>query len=151
MNSGSELPAGLKVKHAAGILIFTRSAPKQFLLMRHTDRWDLPKGHRDGDETDAETALRETEEETGLAATSIQLDPNFHFQLVYPVKYKRDGKPVEKRVTYFIGEVNEAFTPELTEHEGFQWFDWAPPHKIQSQTIDPLLSAVAEHLGKRQA
>ncbi|MCC9599566.1 NUDIX domain-containing protein [Stieleria sp. JC731] len=141
---------GRKVKYAAGILIVTRSTPQQFLLLRHKDRWDLPKGHRDGNESDMETALRETEEETGIAQHKVSLDPDFRFRLVYPVKYKRDGKAVEKRVTYFIGEVDEPFKPRLTEHPDFRWFDWAPPHEIQSQTIDPLLAAVAEFLQSRK-
>lgn len=33
---------------------------------RYND-WSFPKGKRDGDETDEQTALREVEEETGLA------------------------------------------------------------------------------------
>ncbi|MCD0458289.1 bis(5'-nucleosyl)-tetraphosphatase [Roseiconus lacunae] len=133
-------------KRAAGILIITATSPREFLLLRHPDRWDLPKGHRDGNESDAETALRETEEETGLSADRIRLDPEFRFRLNYPVKYKRSGKAVEKTVTYFIGEVDQTFEPILTEHPEFRWFPWAPPHQIQDQTIDPLLQAVADYL-----
>jgi hypothetical protein len=41
-----------------------------------------------------------------------------------------------------------AFTPTLTEHESFRWFDWNPPHEIQAQTIDPLLDAVAKYIAQ---
>ena len=141
-DDASHLPGD---RYAAGILLMTRSAPRQFLLLRHHDRWDLPKGHRDGSETDAETALRETEEETGLKRQQIQLDPDFRFRLSYRVKYQ-DSDPFEKHVTYFLGLIKESFRPDLTEHPNFQWFDWMPPHQIQQQTIDPLLHAVAAHL-----
>lgn len=135
-----------KQKRAAGFLILAR-APRQFLLMRHADRWDLPKGHCDRGESDLETALRETEEETGIQATQIAVDDAFRFTLRYPVCYKRSGDEVfEKQVTYFLGEIEEPVTPTLTEHQSFQWFDWSPPHAIQTQTIDPLLDAIAKHL-----
>ena len=32
-----------------------------------------------------------------------------------------------------------------TEHPGYQWFDWRPPHAIQQNTVDPLLAAVEEY------
>ncbi|WP_182869296.1 bis(5'-nucleosyl)-tetraphosphatase [Stieleria mannarensis] len=138
-------------KRAAGILLITRSKPRQFLLMRHHDRWDLPKGHCDRDESDLQTALRETEEETGLASDNIQIDSDFRFELSYPVRYKRHGEQTFlKTVVYLLGSVESAFTPTLTEHPGFRWFPWNPPHQIQTQTIDPLLQAVAEHLERSE-
>lgn len=138
-----------KSKRAAGILLLTRTRPRQFLLMRHADRWDLPKGHCDPGESDLQTALRETEEETGIDRDSIALVPDFRFELSYPVRYKRNGKQLfQKTVVYLLGEIESAVTPTLTEHQSFQWFDWNPPHRIQSQTIDPLLDAVARHMGQ---
>lgn len=120
---------------------------REFLLMRHADRWDLPKGHCDAGETFIETALRETEEETGLESQKIDLDPQFKFELRYSVQYKRHGdQPFEKHVVYFLGEIQSTFHPTLTEHESYQWFSWHPPHAIQEQTIDGLLAAAATHL-----
>ena len=125
--------------------------PKQFLLMRHPDRWDLPKGHCEPGESFSETALRETEEETGIAASSITLDADFSFELVYPVTYRRTGNQVfDKQVRYFLGFVDAKPELQLTEHESAKWFDWNPPHRIQDQTIDPLLDAVARHLNPRR-
>lgn len=132
-------------KRAAGLLIFSQPT-NQFLLMRHRDRWDLPKGHCEPGESDLETALRETEEETGFRGEEIEVDRHFHFELTYDVRYKRSGQTVfEKTVVYFLGRMEEARKPVLTEHESFDWFQWAPPHQIQEQTIDPLLHAVERH------
>ena len=146
MNDATDQPT----KRAAGMLLLTRSTPKQFLLMRHHDRWDLPKGHCDPGESDLETALRETEEETGIAPDSIRLDSEFRFELTYPVRYKRHGDQVfQKTVVYLLGEIQSAVEPKLTEHPSYQWFLWNPPHEIQTQTIDPLLHAVEQHLANR--
>lgn len=120
---------------------------RRFLLMRHPDRWDLPKGHAEPGESLRQTALRETAEETGIEATQIVLDPGFSFSLTYPVTYPRQGNQVfEKTVTYFLGFLEGEKPITCSEHAGCEWLDWSPPHRIQSQTIDPLLAAVAKHL-----
>jgi 8-oxo-dGTP pyrophosphatase MutT (NUDIX family) len=133
---------------AAGILLLCRLPNKtQFLLMRHHDRWDLPKGHCQAGESFQQTALRETEEETGIPAGDISLDPDFVFELRYPVCYAREGNQrFEKQVRFFLGYLQQQPPLRLSEHESAQWFDWNPPHRIQSQTVDPLLAAADEFL-----
>jgi bis(5'-nucleosidyl)-tetraphosphatase len=135
---------------AAGILLMTRPTehvPRQFLLMRHTNRWDLPKGHAEANETAQQTALRETQEETGIAASLITIDPGFRFSLTYPVKYREHGDRIfQKTVDFFLGYVDQTHEVCCTEHAGYQWFPWNPPHAIQAQSIDPLLAAVYAHL-----
>ena len=59
--------------------------------MRHPDRWDLPKGHCEPGESFLAAAIRETAEETGIAADAITIDRDFYFDLTYPVTYKRWG------------------------------------------------------------
>ena len=135
-----------EVIRAAGILVFCND-PDQFLLMRHRDRWDLPKGHSEPGESYLQTALRETEEETGIAADQIEIDPGFQFDLEYPVTYKRTGDTVfTKHLRFFLGRVESKPRLKITEHQSASWFDWDPPHHIQAKTIDPLLAAVADHL-----
>jgi len=52
---------------ASGYLIFRRQGTQlQFLLMKHPDRWDLPKGHLDPNESIPQAAIRELYEETGI-------------------------------------------------------------------------------------
>jgi 8-oxo-dGTP pyrophosphatase MutT (NUDIX family) len=137
---------------AAGILLMTRPTASgdvvpQFLLMRHPDRWDLPKGHAEPGESIEETALRETVEETGIAADRITLEPGFRFIISYPVASHRSGGFLTtKTVHYFLGWVEQAHAVICSEHDGYRWFDWPPAGPIQQQTIDPLLAAVADHL-----
>lgn len=139
---------GERVRGAGLLLITTEQSERpQFLLMRHRDRWDLPKGHCEAEESFLEAALRETEEETGIPPAAITIDEEFEFELVYPVTYKRwGGITLEKQVRYFLGYIASKPELKITEHESASWFDWNPPHEIQTQTIDPLLAAVAEHL-----
>ncbi len=133
------------VIQASGFLLFTKSDPCTFLLLKHKNRWDLPKGHAEEGETLLQTALRETEEETGIAADNISVDPKFQFVLEYPVTKKKRGD-YQKRVTYFLGYLPTQCSLTLTEHIGFEWFRWPTQGSIQSKTIDPLLTAVREHL-----
>ncbi|MFK8111562.1 MAG: bis(5'-nucleosyl)-tetraphosphatase [Rubripirellula sp.] len=137
---------------AAGFLLMLQPSTEdpqswEFLLMRHRDRWDLPKGHCEEGEDFLEAALRETEEETGIDTQSITVEPDFSYELTYMVKYKRwNNRVLEKQVRYYLGYLTEKPKLDLTEHESAQWFAWAPPHSIQVQTIDPLLEAVARHV-----
>lgn len=114
--------------------------------MRHANRWDLPKGHVDEGEAIEQCAARELQEETGIDAATVQVDDDFRFELEYSVLVKEFDGPVRKRLTIFLGWLPPGDVEiRPTEHLGFQWYDWKPPHKIQTQTIDPLLQAVAEH------
>lgn len=135
---------------AAGVLLVTETSPKKFLLMRHKDRWDLPKGHCDGEETYLETALREMEEETGIPASVCRFESEFQFDIEYDVTYKKSpGRIYQKKIRYFLAWVPNEVKIEVTEHEGYQWTKWEPPHEIQPETIDPLLGAVEVFLNDR--
>lgn len=159
---GSMSKTSRDVVRAAGVLLYCNvnpdaplqentegspeAAEKLFLLMRHSNRWDLPKGHCDDDESFRETAIREMEEETGISSDQVILDPNFQFDLRYQVTYRRHGDQVfDKHVRYFLGKLPEKLEIQVTEHESFRWFAWQPPHQIQAETIDPLLAAITQH------
>lgn len=128
---------------SSGFLLFRKQKQLQFLLMKHSTRWDLPKGHLDPGETKRQAALRELSEETGLQPSDVWLDPNFVFENRYWVSYKRNGgKKQFKELTIYLGLLERDQPIVLTEHEGFEWFDWSPPHQIQAESIDPLLKRV---------
>lgn len=132
------------MKEAAGFLLMMRGPNPQFLLMQHADRWDLPKGHAEEGEDILQTALRETEEESGVPASAIDVDPVFRFVTEYRVEGKRRGS-YDKRVTYFLGFLEHKPDVSVTEHLGFQWWDWPCQGSIQARTIDPLLQALSKH------
>lgn len=140
---------------ACGVLVVQCEAGeprriREFLLMQHPTRWDLPKGHVDpGEDDEVVTALRELEEETGIPAPAVELDPEFRFEHRYPVRSKRTGgEEWLKTLVVFLGRLTQPVEIALTEHTGYRWFAWSPPHRIQEQTIDPLLAAVAKHVAE---
>jgi len=135
---------------ACGVLVVRGRPIESFLLMRHPTRWDLPKGHVEPGENDLDCALREMEEETGITAADVEIDPRFRFTTQYTVNYKRKfgGRTALKTVVIFLGRLVRDVQIETSEHEDCQWFDWNPPHAIQEQTIDSLLREVEDHVGR---
>jgi bis(5'-nucleosidyl)-tetraphosphatase len=133
----------MEVLKSCGVLLFRTEPKRSFLLMRHADRWDLPKGHVDPGETETQCALRELWEETGIEANAIRLDPQFRYTLELQVPWREAGGQLrDKQLVVFLAELTKPVEIKLTEHLGYQWFDWNPPHRIQEQTIDGLLAAV---------
>ena len=131
---------------SCGVLVFRKKPNFSFLLMKHSNRWDLPKGHVDAGESEIETALRELNEETGIRENHIDLDPDFRFSHFYTVRKKRYGmQPKLKELVIFLGVLTCHQELELTEHIGHDWIEWNPPHKIQIKSIDPLLTSVDEY------
>ena len=74
---------------SCGFLIVRGNPIESFLLMKHSRRWDLPKGHVDEGETELQCALRELREETGIAAEDIEIDPTFSYENRYMVNQNR--------------------------------------------------------------
>ena len=132
---------------SCGVLILRGNPIQEFLLMEHADRLDLPKGHVDVGETEMQCALRELWEETGIAAEDIEIDPDFRFEHQYSVWPKKlKGEECEKTLLIFLGRLLRDVEIAVTEHKGFAWVPWNPPHAIQEQSIDPLLSQLHAHL-----
>jgi bis(5'-nucleosidyl)-tetraphosphatase len=138
--------ASMQKTKACGVLVFRREPQPAFLVMKHTRRLDLPKGHVEPGESEHECALRELWEETGIPADSVQLDPDFRYQEVYyPYEARFGPGRVEKTLVIFLGWLLKDHPIRVTEHQGFQWLPWDPPHKLQKFTLDPLLSRLAEY------
>lgn len=134
---------------SCGMLVVLGSPPREFLLMQHADRYDLPKGHVDPGETEMQCALREMQEETGLQADDVVVDPHFRFTTTYPVRSSRTSFEVwEKTLVIFLCTLKRPRPIVTTEHLGYRWFPWQPPHHIQPMTIDPLLARLADFLGQ---
>ena len=133
---------------SCGFLVVRGQPIDSFLLMKHPHRWDLPKGHMDPGESELQCALRELEEETGIAAADIEIDPAFRFEHSYPVSQRRYGGRgfIEKKLLIYLGRVIRPVDIIVTEHNGYEWFPWNPPHTIQVMTIDPLLRQLSLHL-----
>ncbi len=140
----------MKELKSCGILLFDSARYERFLLLRHASRYDLPKGHKDRGEDDLACALRETWEETGIESDQISLDDNFRCEIVYFPRYKRFCyEPVKKTLVMFLGHLIQDVDIDLTEHFSFEWVTWAPPHRIQEQSIDQVLAEVEQYFSRR--
>jgi bis(5'-nucleosidyl)-tetraphosphatase len=132
---------------SSGFLLLRKQESLQFLLMKHARRWDLPKGHLDAGETKEQAALRELQEETGINPSDIVIAPEFAFVHQYWVSYKKEpDKRRLKELTIYLAFLRADCIIVATEHPGFEWFDWNPPHSIQTETIDELLKQVDIYL-----
>lgn len=143
----------LREVKACGVLCLRQhpqTTERQFLLMRHSWRWDLPKGHINKGEDERTCALREFHEETGIHPHDIQLDATFRYETsrqIQPPYFK--GETVEKTYVFFAGEVAWDVTVSTSdEHLGYVWHRWQPPHAVSAFLIDDVLSAYARHLGE---
>lgn len=145
-----EEPGKLPELRACGFAVMRREPELSFLLVRKPGRWDVPKGHVDPGETDLVCALRELAEETGISADDIEFDETFRFEIRYLVRSRRsNNQDATKIVVLFLGWLKHHVEIRLTEHRRYEWFPWKPPHRIQSQTIDPLLKHIAKHLSRK--
>ncbi len=90
---------------AAGGLVWRRHRGQVEVLVVHRPRyddWSFPKGKRDGDERDRDTALREVAEETGLRC---RLGPELGRGQEYEVT-DRKGRRRSKRVRWWAMTVD---------------------------------------------
>jgi 8-oxo-dGTP pyrophosphatase MutT (NUDIX family) len=97
----------------------------------HDDVLALPKGHPDGDETELEAAVREVQEETGVEAEPIEKLGDIRYT------YERKGRPIDKRVAFYLFE--------------YRGGELQPDHEIASAQWMPLRDAARSltHEGER--
>ena len=89
----------MRLEKSCGALVYRRNREQIELLLiknRYGGHWSFPKGLVEGRETEAQTALREVKEETGL---DISLQSGFRHAVEY---FPRPT--VKKQVVYFLGE-----------------------------------------------
>jgi 8-oxo-dGTP pyrophosphatase MutT (NUDIX family) len=112
-------------ERSAGFVLYaTEEGEKRwYLLLRHCNggHWGFPKGHIERGEREIEAALREVQEETGI--DSIEQIPGFREVSTYRIV--RNGRPVTKRVVYFLGHVAIGDVALSSEHLDGKWLSYA--------------------------
>ena len=93
----------------------------EYLLLHHTlGHWDFPKGNIEADENAMQAARREIYEETGIK--EIEFARRFEEKIEY--YYKRSGRLVRKRVTFYIAKTKTRQVTLSSEHDGYAWKDY---------------------------
>ncbi len=107
----------MKTKKSCGCIILEDE--KVLLIGAKDDEgklfWSFPKGHQETNETDIETAIRETKEETGL---DVEISNNV------PIKtgHFAHGGTVYKNIILFIAKpLNYKLKPQIEEVEQIKW------------------------------
>ncbi|RAL25848.1 deoxyribose-phosphate aldolase [Thermoflavimicrobium daqui] len=109
----------MKEISAGGVVFRKRKEQTEILLIKDRfGKYTLPKGKKEADETDTQTALREIQEETGITGKIVQKLNKIH----YSYNHSEYGK-VNKEVSYFLVEaIQGEETPQLSEIQGVSWY-----------------------------
>ncbi|KDR23432.1 hypothetical protein L798_05797 [Zootermopsis nevadensis] len=132
---------------ASGFVIFRMVCNQiEYLLLQTSygkHHWTPPKGHVDPGESDLETALRETEEESGLRKMDLHIIEDFNKTIKYNVR----GTP--KTAVYLLAELIRLDTPvKLSdEHQDFKWVPLDKACKlVEHQTLQEVLKECSTFL-----
>ena len=112
---------------SCGAVVFRRhNGAAQYLLLHYeAGHWDLPKGKQEKDEKEAQTALREIREETGIK--DIELIDNFRENVNY--FFKKGEDTIFKEVVFFLAEAKTEEVTISNEHIGYAWLSYENAYK----------------------
>jgi bis(5'-nucleosidyl)-tetraphosphatase len=128
---------------ACGAVIYRKDRGRfLFLVLKHANgsHWSMAKGHTENGESEVQTALREIDEETGLA---VKLKPGFREAIRYS-----PSPGVEKTVVFFLAKAKgKKVKIQKSEILNFAWLDLDDALKLISHkdTAEVLVRA-QEHL-----
>jgi len=127
-------------KRAAGGIVFKGDA---ILSIFRFNRWDFPKGHIEGGETDADAALREVAEETGITELTIEKDLNSTYHI-----FKNENEQfVLKETHWYQMRTHSEKTPVPQTEESISDAKWIPFSELDS-IVGNTYPSIAELLGK---
>ncbi len=106
----------MKTEKSAGVVIFNKN---KFLLLKYKRYWGFVKGNIESNETEKETAIRETEEETKIKDLQFI---DFKEKLNYI--YKWDNSLISKEVIMFLAKTNTESVTISEEHLDYKWLEY---------------------------
>ena len=119
----------MKHEKSCGAVVYRMENGEIYILVEHMvqGHCSIPKGHVEGSETEAETALREIREETALR---VELDTGFRHVITYS-----PGPGVEKDVVFFAARaLNGEIEPQLCELHSARFLP--PDEAIEALTFE---------------
>jgi 8-oxo-dGTP pyrophosphatase MutT (NUDIX family) len=115
---------------SCGTVVFFKSVQVKYLLLQYeAGHWDFVKGNVEPNESEADTVLRELNEETGIVAT--QLIEGFREQIQY--FYRRQGDTIQKEVVFYLIQADTERVELSFEHVGYEWLDYQ--HALERLTF----------------
>ena len=104
---------------SAGAVIFrmVNNEPIYLLLHYGSGHWDFVKGHIEKGETEIQTVVRETKEETGI--DDLKFVEGFRERIKY--FFRRGKEIVYKEVVFYLAETKKEKVTLSYEHIGYIW------------------------------
>jgi hypothetical protein len=135
---GKKLSSIFSFIDAAGGLV--KNDESNYLFIFRRNKWDLPKGKLDRNETNEEAAIREVKEETGLKKINIDsfIRCTFH---IYPLK----GKFVLKTTNWYLMNApgKQKLTPQTEEDiTEILWLGSENIQKVKTNTFPSVLDVL---------
>lgn len=116
---------------SAGGVVYRKGQDGYQILLIH-DRYGkmtLPKGKKEGQETEEENAFREVLEETSIKGKIMQKLHTVHYTYQHPLHGE-----VEKTVHYYLIEALDGeIQPQLEEIQSVAWYSPEEAYHIQDQ------------------
>ena len=109
---------------ASGFIVYKKTNEGiRFLILYHGHKyWNFPKGKIEKEEESFQTALRETQEETGLKRSDLRISSNFRAKEKFV--FKKRGKKIHKTVIFYLAETQKRYIRLSKEHWGHGWFTY---------------------------
>lgn len=129
------------IQAAGGVIL---NGNQEILMIFRRGKWDLPKGKLDEGEDLQNCAVREVEEETGVAAIITQpLCISYH-------TYFEHGKHILKESHWFLMEVEGVPALQPQTEEDIEKCEWVKKDKLSAyfQNIHPSIVDVLNRMNK---
>ena len=128
-----------KIIKAAGGIVSNTNNEKLFIY--RLNKWDLPKGKIENTESDKDAAIREIEEECGIADLSINKPLNDTFHI-----YKLNDKIILKQTYWF--DITTNYSGDLVPQtaEGITKVQWMEDGQIADEVLKNTYASITELL-----
>ena len=112
----------MKKEISAGIILYNnKHDERQFLVLKYPGgHWDFVKGKMEKLEDTQQTAIRETNEETGI--TDIKFIDGFKEEISYT--FFINNEEINKKVIFYLAKTNSTEIKISHEHLDFVWLNF---------------------------
>jgi 8-oxo-dGTP pyrophosphatase MutT (NUDIX family) len=130
-----------QLREAAGGLVVNEG--EEYLIILRHNKWDLPKGKLEYDETPEAAAMREVSEECGIAPPEIikSLNETFH-------TYHEKGKRMLKKTHWYLMQAKNAGKLIPQTEEDIQQAVWMTEEEVKKKVFVNTYASIKELLEK---